>query len=79
MPDSRTPKYQLDWKPAHGKRSRGRPRRSWQKCVLEDLAVFSGDPDIELDKAKELAIDRKHWREMIRHKREHLGAGHSND
>jgi hypothetical protein len=64
MPESRTPKlkYPLDWKPAHGKRSRGHPRRSWQKCVLEDLAVFSGDPDIELDKVKlkELAKDRKH-------------------
>ena len=79
MPESRTPKYLLDWTPAHGRRSRGRPRRNWQKCVLEDAASFSGEADIQLDKAKELAKDRKHWREMIRHKREFLGAGHSND
>ena len=25
------------------------------------------------------SLHRKHWREMIRHKREFLGAGHSND
>ena len=79
MPESRTPKYLLDWTPAHGRRSRGRPRRNWQKCVQEDAASFSGEADIQLDKAKELAKDRKHWREMIRHKREFLGAGHSND
>ena len=79
MPEHRTPKYLLDWKPAHGKRSRGRPRRNWQKCVLEDAATFSGEADIQLDKAKELAQHRTHWREMIRHKREFLGAGHSND
>ena len=36
-------KYLLDWKPVHGKRSSGRPRRNWQKCVLEDAAVFSGE------------------------------------
>ena len=46
MPETRTPKYLLDWKPAHGKRSRGRPRRNWHQCVLEDAAVFSGDADI---------------------------------
>ena len=79
MPDDRMPKYLLDWTPAHGKRSRGRPRTTWQKCVLEDASVFLKDPDIVLDKVKELAGDRKHWREMIRHKREFLGAGHSND
>ena len=27
-----------------------------QKCVLEDVAVFSGQADIQLDKAKELAL-----------------------
>ena len=27
-----------------------------QKCVLEDAAVFSGEADIQLDKAKELAL-----------------------
>lgn len=79
MPKERLPNYILNWTHAHGKRSRGRPRKTWQKCVLEDAAIFSGKPDIVLDKVKELAGDRKHWREMIRHKRKFLGAGHSND
>ena len=79
MPDTRLPRYLLDWTPAHGKRSRGRPRKTWLKCVLEDAALFTGDPDIVLDEVRELAGNRKHWREMIRHKRQFLGAGHSND
>ena len=69
----RTPQYLLEWKPAHGKRSRlrGSPRRNWEKCVLEDP-----------NEAKELAKKSYSlwlcW-EMIGHKREFFGAGHSND
>ena len=49
------------------------------KCLLEDAAAFTGNTDIDLDRASEMASDRKLWREMIRHKREFIGAGHSND
>ena len=66
-------------KPAHGKRSRGRPRKSWLNCVREDAANFTGDEDIVLGKMFELAADRKHWRNMITHKCLFIGAGHSND
>ena len=79
MPDTRLPKYLLNWTPAHGRRSRGRPRKNWMKCLLEDAAAFTGNTDIDLDGASEMASDRKLWREMIRHKREFIGAGHSND
>ena len=79
MPDTRLPKYLLNWTPAHGRRSRGRPRKNWMKCLLEDAAAFTGNTDINLDGASEMASDRKLWREMIRHKREFIGAGHSND
>ena len=79
MPDSRLPKYILYWAPTAAYRSRGRPRITWQKCVLEDAAEFSGKPGIVFEEVKELAGDRKHRREMIRHKREFIGAGHSND
>ena len=79
MPENRVPKYLISWTPKHGKRSRGRPRKSWLTCVQEDAAIFSGRPNIVLDKMNELASHRKHWREMIRHKREFIGAGHSND
>jgi hypothetical protein len=36
MPEQRLPKYLLDWKPKHGKRSRGRPRKSLNGAFIED-------------------------------------------
>ena len=79
MDSSRMPQYLLNWVPNHGKRSRGRPRKNWLNCVMEGAAAFTGFQNLVLDKVKEKAEDRKHWREMIRHKREFLSAGHSND
>ena len=52
------------------------------RCIalkMTDASVFSGEQNIVLERLEELAEHRKHWREMIRHKREFLGAGHSND
>ena len=34
------------------------------KCLLEDAAAFSGNTDINLKGASEMASGRKHWREM---------------
>ena len=79
MPDERLPKILLDTKPNYGKRKRGRPKKSWEACIKEDAAVFTDRPDIDIEQAKELAFDRRHWREMIRHRRVFVGAGHSND
>ena len=79
MPDERLPKYLINWTPKHGKRSRGRPRQSWINCVINDAASFTGIRDIDCSTMDSMASDRKLWREMIRHKREFLGAGHSND
>ena len=80
MPDTRLPKYLLNWTPAHGRRSRGRPRKNWIKCLQEDAAAFSGNTDIDLEGSpSEMASDRKLWREIIRHKRGFVGAVHSND
>ena len=79
MPDERLPKYLLDWIPMHGKRSRGRPRKSWLSCVKDDAASFTGIEDITFPTMVSMASNRKMWREMIRHKRVFLGAGHSND
>ena len=79
MPDTRLPKYLLNWTLAHGRRSRGRPRKNWMKCLLEDAAAFSGNTDIDLKGASEMASDHKHWKEMINHKWEFISAGHSND
>ena len=54
MPDSRLPKFLLDWKPNYGKRSRGRPRKNWKTCVLEDAANFAGVNDIDMETAQAL-------------------------
>ena len=79
MDSSRMPQFLLNWGPNHGKRSRGRPRKNWLNCVMEDAAALTGFQNLVLNKVKEMAEDRKHWREIIRHKREFLDAGHSND
>ncbi len=79
MPEERLPKYLINWTPRHGKRSRGRPRKTWLNCVKEDAATFTGVKDIGDTTTVSMASDRKIWREIIRHKREFLGAGHSND
>ena len=44
------------------------------KSLLEDAAVFSGNTDIDLEGAIEMASDCKYWRKVIRHKREFIGA-----
>ena len=51
----------------------------WNVCsLLEGAGAFTGNTDIDLEGASEMASDRKLWREMIRHKREFIGAGHLN-
>ena len=79
MPDERLPKFLLDWAPKHGKRPRGRPKKSWVNCVREDAEQFTEVDNITTDNMKTLASDRKQWKQMIKGKREFLGAGHSND
>ena len=79
MPDSRLPKFLLDWKPNYGKRSRGRPRKNWKACVLEDAAIFTGVKNIDNDTVQALAGNRVQWRCMIRRQRDVCDAGHSND
>lgn len=82
MPNDRLPRFLVDWKPNYGKRSRGRPRKSWLSCVKEDDAAnFTGTANIDIGQVEQLAYDRiqLHWREMIRHRRDFIGAGHSND
>ena len=36
MPEHRLPNYLLEWKPKHGKRSRGRPRKSLDYIFIEN-------------------------------------------
>ncbi|KAI8485557.1 hypothetical protein Bbelb_367510 [Branchiostoma belcheri] len=69
MPEERLPRYLLDWKPNYGRRSRGRPRKSWNNCVLEDAVLIIGRPSTSLEELKELARDRKEWRGLLRKRR----------
>ena len=69
----------MDWKPTYGKRSRGRPRKNWRSCVLEDAANFTGVKNIDLSTVQALAADRVQWRHMLRRQRDVCDAGHSND
>ena len=79
MPNSRLPKFLLDWKPNYGKRSRGRPHTNWNNCVLKDAAKFTGVDNINKDTAQALAADRVQWRRMIQRQRNVCDAGDSND
>lgn len=79
MPDSRLPRFLLNWKPNYGKRSRGRPRKNWKTCVLEDAAKFTGVENIDNNTTEALATNRVQWRHMLRRQRDVCDAGHSND
>ena len=41
MPENRLQKFLLNWRPNYGKRSRGRPSKIWNACVLEEVAKFT--------------------------------------
>ncbi|XP_063682648.1 uncharacterized protein LOC134817437 [Bolinopsis microptera] len=58
MPETRFPSFLLDWKPNYGKRLRGRTRKGWMACVLEDAAEFTGVDNISRDAVKQLALKR---------------------
>jgi len=55
IPGTRLPNFLLEWKPNYGKRSRGRPRKGWMACVLEDAANFTGVDNISRDAVRQLA------------------------
>ena len=63
----------------YGKRSRGRPRKNWRSCVLEDAANFTGVNNIDVGIVQYLAADRVRWRHMLRRQRDVCDAGQFND
>ena len=58
MDRARPTRKLLDWKPM-GNRPVGRPRQRWQEDVMEDLKK-----KLKIKKWKEIAKDRRTWREM---------------
>ena len=79
MPKTRLPNFLLDWKPNCGKRLRGRPRKGWMACVLEDVTDFTGVDNNSRDAVKQLSLKRVEWRNMLHRRRDLCDAGHSND
>ena len=68
MPEERLPNYLLDWKPKHGKRSRGRPRKTLNDVFIEDAENRLDIDGLTIDRMKELASDRDGWRNSTRQK-----------
>ena len=66
MPEDRLPNYLLDRKPKHGKRSRGRPRKSLNDVYIEDAEKRLDRNGLTIDCIKRLAADRKGWKSSTR-------------
>ena len=66
MPEDRLPNYLLERKPKHGKRSRGRPRKSLNDVFIEDAEQRLDPNGLKIDCTRRLAADRKGWRNITR-------------
>jgi len=62
MDQERPTRKLLDWKPM-GIRPAGRPRQRWQEDVMEDLEK------LEVKNWKEIAKDRRTWRDLARRRK----------
>ncbi|CAH1272904.1 Hypp5001 [Branchiostoma lanceolatum] len=69
MPKERLPRFLLDWNPNHGKRSRGRPRRTWLDSVLDDIRRAVGNTNLTLTDIEGMALDRANWRRIAARRR----------
>ena len=78
MPEDRVPNKLYHWVPDHGKRSRGRPRKTWSSCVLNDYRDATGQSQ-SLRAITNTAENRNEWRQLTSLRARILGAGHSND
>jgi hypothetical protein len=66
MDQARPARKLLDWKPV-GTRPVGRPRRRWQEAVTEDLKK------LKVKNWKEIAKDRRTWRDVAEKAKSHKG------
>ena len=66
MPEDRLLYYLLEWKSKHGKRSRGRPRKSLNDVFIEDAEQRLDRNGLTIDCMRRLAADRKGWRNITR-------------
>jgi hypothetical protein len=61
MPANRPAKRVMTWRPESGRRSRGRPKKTWRSTFSEDLTAMG----ISWDKAEEAAGGRKGWQDLV--------------
>jgi hypothetical protein len=66
MEENRMPKMIFSQE-LEGPRRRGRPRKRWKEEVERDLRVLG------VKRWRELATDRKKWRDIIRQAKAHSG------
>jgi len=60
--DSRQPDQPVwPWIPEDGRRRVGRPRRTWQDTLREDLDTLG----VEWSDARDTANDRARWRQLV--------------
>ena len=61
LPSARPVSAAVQWTPEGGKRRRGRPRKTWQDRLRDDLRAM----DVSWEEAKSVAGDRKEWRSLV--------------
>ena len=51
----------VQWTPGGGKRKRGRPKKTWQDTLRDDLQAMG----VDWEEAKSVAGDRREWRSHV--------------
>jgi len=62
LPEERPASVALNWEPVSGKRSQGRPQKTWRATFKEDLQTMG----VTWRGAKRLASDRSRWKKLVR-------------
>jgi len=60
LPTARPVSTAVQWTPEGGKR-RGRPKKTWQDTLRDDLQAM----DVSWEEAKSVASDRREWRSLV--------------
>ena len=58
LPSARPVSAAVQWTPEGGTRRKGRPRKTWQDTLRDDLQAM----DVSWEEAKSVAGDRHEWR-----------------
>jgi len=61
LPSARPVSAAVQWTPEGGKRRRGRPKKTWQDTLRDNLQAM----DVSWEEAKSVAGDRKEWRSLV--------------